>query len=141
MYQLGGDLDKAVSELVADLKASGDFDQTLIVIVGEFGRTPGGLNSRGGRDHHKDAMCAVLMGGGVKGGQVIGETDSQGARVITPGWKQDRPILMEDMACTIYSALGIDFTKGITDTPSGRKFEYVQYASTGQYVPVNEVFG
>lgn len=141
LYQLGGELDKAVSELVTDLKASGDFDQTLIVIMGEFGRTPGGLNSRGGRDHHKDAMSAVLLGGGVKGGQVIGETDSQGARVVTPGWRKDRPVLMEDMACTIYSALGIDYSKSITDTPSGRKFEYVQYASTGQYVPVNEVFG
>jgi hypothetical protein len=61
--------------------------------------------------------------------------------VITPGWKADRPVYMEDMACTIYSALGVDYTRAVTDTPSGRKFEYVQYASTGQYVPVEEVFG
>jgi hypothetical protein len=47
---------------------------------------------------------------------------------------------MEDIACTIYSALGIDYTKAITDTPSGRKFEYVQYATESRYVPVEEVF-
>lgn len=141
IYQLGGDLDRAVGELVADLRGTSDFERTLIVIMGEFGRTPGPLNSRGGRDHHKDAMSAVLLGGGVKGGQVIGETDPNGARVVTPGWSGDRPIYMEDLACTVYSALGVDYTKSLTDTPSGRKFEYVQYASTGQYVPVEEVFG
>lgn len=141
MYQLAGDLDVAVGNLVEDLKSSGDFDKTLIVIMGEFGRTPGALNSRGGRDHHKDAMCAVMLGGGVRGGQVIGETDSTGAKVVTPGWKQDRAIFMEDIACTIYSALGIDYTKAVTDTPSGRKFEFVQESVTGRYLPVQEVFG
>ena len=141
IYTLAGNLDRAVGALVQDLKAAGQFDKTLIVIMGEFGRTPGALNSRGGRDHHKDAMSAVLLGGGVKGGQAIGETDGNGARVITPGWKADRAVYMEDRACTIYSALGIDYTRAVTDTPSGRKFEYVQYATTGQYVPVEEVFG
>lgn len=140
IYQLGGDLDRAVGELVGDLKASGEFGSTLIVIMGEFGRTPGDLNSRGGRDHHKDAMCAVMMGGGVRGGQVIGATDAQGAAVITPGWSQDRPIVMEDIACTVYSALGVDYSKSIVDTPSGRKFEYVPFAATQRYVPIQEVF-
>src|SRR5438128_1600736 len=70
MYQLCNELDSGVGALVQDLKASGDLDQTLIVIMGEFGRTPGPLNSRGGRDHHRDAMSVVMMGGGVKGGRI-----------------------------------------------------------------------
>jgi hypothetical protein len=140
-YQLCNDLDLGVARLVEDLKASNDFDKTLIVMMGEFGRTPGALNARGGRDHHKFAMSVALLGGGVKGGRAIGETDAQGDRVITPGWSADRAIFMEDIACTIYSALGIDWTRSITDTPSGRKFEYVPYAIDGQYQPVNEVFG
>ena len=56
------------------------------------------------------------------------------------GWSANRPIVMEDVACTIYSALGIDYTKGLTDTPSGRRFEYVNKAGTGLYTSVDEVF-
>ncbi|MDZ4800029.1 MAG: DUF1501 domain-containing protein [Bryobacteraceae bacterium] len=140
IYTLAGDLDRAVGALVEDLQGAGLLGSTLIVIMGEFGRTPGPLNSRGGRDHHKDAMSAVMLGGGVRGGQAIGETAPDGSKVITPGWSGNRAILMEDIACTIYSALGIDYTKSLTDTPSGRKFEYVQYATEGRYVPVEEVF-
>ena len=56
IYQLCNDLDRGLGELTADLKASGDFASTLIVMMGEFGRTPGMLNARGGRDHHKFGM-------------------------------------------------------------------------------------
>ena len=140
MYTLCGELDGAVGSLVEDLKASGDLAQTLIVLIGEFGRTPGPLNARGGRDHHRDAMSAVLIGGGIRGGNVIGATDSNGERIITPGWSQQRPIVMEDIAATVYSALGIDWTKSIQDTPSGRKFEYVPFAERGLYTAIEEVF-
>jgi hypothetical protein len=99
------------------------------------------LNSRGGRDHHKTAMCAALLGGGVKGGQIIGEQSPDGSTIVTPGWRADRAIYTEDVASTIFSALGIDWTKSITDTPSGRRFEYIPYASEGVYRPVEEVFG
>jgi len=141
IYQLSNDLDRAVYQFVQDLKASNDFNSTLIVIMGEFGRTPGLLNARGGRDHHKYAMSVVMLGGGVRGGQVVGATDSFGDRVVTPGWKADRAIFMEDIASTIFSALGIDWTKSILDTPSGRKFEYVPYGVDGLYFPIDEVFG
>lgn len=141
LYQLTNQLDRAVSALVEDLKSSGDFERTIICMMGEFGRTPGNLNARGGRDHHKNAMCATLLGGGVKGGRIIGEQSPDGATVVTPGWKADRPINTEDIAATLYSALGIDWTKSITDTPSGRKFEYIPYAAEGVYYPVDEVFG
>src|SRR5882672_9440783 len=85
MYQLCNELDSGIGTLVQDLKASGDLDQTLIVIMGEFGRTPGLLNSQGGRDHWRDAMSVVMMGGGVKGGRVIGATDGIGEKIIDHG--------------------------------------------------------
>jgi len=141
LYDIGGDLDRAVGNLVSDLKASGHFESTLIVMMGEFGRTPGGLNASGGRDHHKNAMCCAMLGGGVKGGRVIGATDANGASVIDPGWSKDRPIYFEDITATIYSALGINWTRSLTDTPSGRRFEYVPFGSAGQYTSIQEVFG
>jgi hypothetical protein len=141
MYTLCGDVDTSVGNLVEDLKASGDLDQTLIVLIGEFSRTPGPLNARGGRDHHRDAMSVVMIGGGVRGGRAIGVTDSIGQNIVEPGWSQQRPIVMEDIAATVYSALGIDWTKSIEDTPSGRKFEYVPYGVQGRYTSIDEVFG
>ena len=141
MYMLAGELDSGLSALVEDLKASGHFDETLIVMMGEFGRTPGGLNAQAGRDHHKDAQSVVMMGGGVAGGRLIGETDQNGDQVIDPGWHMQRPIYTEDLTATIYSALGINWTKSITDTPSGRKFEYVPLSEHGVYTAVREVFG
>jgi hypothetical protein len=141
MYQLTNQLDTAVGQLVDDLKQSGDLSSTLIVIMGEFGRTPGQLNSRGGRDHHRFAMSVAMLGGGVRGGRAIGETDRESDQIITPGWSAGRPIYMEDIAATIYSAMGIDWTKALTNTPSGRRFEYVPYSDQGRFQPVDEVFG
>ncbi len=139
-YTLTNELDTAIGALVQDLKDSGDLDQTLIVMMGEFGRTPGALNLQGGRDHHKNAMSVALIGGGVRGNKNIGSTDSGGAAVVDPGWSGGRAIVMEDIAATMYSALGIDWTKSIQDTPSGRRFEYVPFASTGLYTSIDEVF-
>ena len=141
IYQMANQLDTAIGQLVDDLKQSGDFSSTLIVMMGEFGRTPGQLNPRGGRDHHKYAMSVAMLGGGVRGGRAIGETDRESDLIINPGWSANRPIYMEDIAATIYSAMGIDWTKAITDTPSGRRFEYVPYANQNRFQPVNEVFG
>jgi hypothetical protein len=141
IYTLTNDLDRAVGSLVEDLKASGDFDSTLIVLMGEFGRTPGVLNSRAGRDHYRDVMSVALLGGGVKGGRVIGASDANGARIVDYGWSGQRAIYPEDIVATIYSALGVDWTKGIDDTPSGRRYEYVPGTVEGRFQPVNEVFG
>jgi hypothetical protein len=141
IYTLTNELDRAVGSLVDDLKASGDFASTLIVLMGEFGRTPGVLNSRAGRDHYRDVMSVAMLGGGVRGGRVIGASDSNGARITEFGWSQQRPIYPEDIAATIYSALGIDWTKSIDDTPSKRRFYYVPGAAEGDYVPVEEVWG
>ncbi|MBI4910207.1 MAG: DUF1501 domain-containing protein [Acidobacteria bacterium] len=141
IYVVNNALDQAVGSLVEDLKASGDFQSTLIVMMGEFGRTPGNLNALGGRDHWKNSMAALMMGGGVKGGQVIGDQTPDGSQISDPGWRGDRPIQTEDIVATIYSALGIDWTKRISDTPSNRVFEYVPFGTLGTYFPVDEVFG
>jgi len=60
---------------------------------------------------------------------VIGKTDDLGAKIVAPGWSGGRPIYMEDVACTVYSALGIDWGKTIRNSPSGRAFHYVEPAS------------
>jgi len=141
MYGLCNDLDRGVGLMMKDLKASGDLGTTLIVLLGEFGRTPGLLNAQGGRDHWKDAMSICMAGGGVRGGRAIGKTAALGDEIVDPGWSGNRAIFMEDIACTMYSALGIDWTKSIANTPSGRVFEYVGQAATGAFTSVDEVFG
>lgn len=141
MYDNCATLDTGVGNLAQDLKASGDLSQTIILMMGEFGRTPGGLNARGGRDHHKEAMAVAMLGGGIRGGRALGATDADGDRVIQFGWSQNRVIFIEDIAATLYSALGVDWTKAVADTPSGRKFEYVPAAATGNFSPIDEVFG
>jgi hypothetical protein len=97
-------LDQPFAALVADLKQRGMLDSTLIVWMGEFGRTPR-INPNSGRDHYPRAFSAVLAGGGVKGGQVIGATDAGGDNV------KGKPVGVSDMLRTICHALGIDANK------------------------------
>ena len=94
-------LDVSYSALISDLSERGMLDSTLVILMGEFGRTPK-LNSQGGRDHWPRAFSVVLAGGGIRGGQVIGKTDGHGERPT------DRPISPADLVHTIYRALGID---------------------------------
>jgi Protein of unknown function (DUF1501) len=142
IYNLTNDLDRGVGALVEDLKASGDLSEVLIVMMGEFGRTPNVLNSRGGRDHYRPVMSVAMMGGGVRGGRVIGKSDATGAAITDAGWSEQRAIYPDDIACTIYSAMGIDWTKTIDDTPSGRRFYYINNTGdAGLFRPVPEVFG
>ncbi len=142
IYTLSTELDTAIGNLVEDLRASGDLNQTLIVMLGEFGRTPGPLNTGGGRDHFKDAMSMAMIGGGVVGNRVIGATSDTGDSITKYGWSANRPVFIEDITATIYSALGINFTKSLTDTPSGRRFEYVPVVSQGYTTTViEEIFG
>jgi hypothetical protein len=131
-------LDKALSALLDDLAASPGvepgkslLDETLVIVHGEFGRTVADLNPGGGRDHWQYAFPALFAGGGVQGGQVIGATDSFGAEVKDIGWSNRRPIHMPDIVTTIYSALGMDATQGIYETPSGRVYWYVDPRAVG----------
>ena len=94
-------LDKAFSGLVQDLEERGMLDDTLVVVMTEFGRTPK-INAVGGRDHWPNCFSAALAGGGVPGGTVIGASDELGEFV------EDRPVTPSDMAATIYTLLGID---------------------------------
>jgi hypothetical protein len=140
LYILNNDLDRGLANLIADLKVSGHLDSTLVVALGEFGRTPGPLNSQGGRDHYPNVMSVLLAGGGVRGGQAIGTTDATGSSIVDPGWSRQRSIYLEDIASTIYSALGIDWTKTIQNTPMGRPYVYVPGSDTGNFGPIEEVF-
>jgi len=133
-------LDNAVSALLNDLKASGMLDQTLVVMVGEFGRTVGPLTAAAGRDHWPQQF-AVFAGGGVKGGQVIGATNASGSDTTNYGWSQQRYVYPEDIEATIYSAVGIDWTTIRHDDPLGRGFEYVPTTGPVQFFPVNELWG
>jgi hypothetical protein len=76
----------------------------------------------------------MFAGGGMARGAVVGKTDAIGGEVADGGWSGKRAIYMEDVACTIYSALGIDWTKRVDNTPSGRAFHYVEPASGTKYV-------
>ena len=129
--------DTAFSSLLDDLSASPGvkaptlLDETLIVVMGEFGRTVGTLNQTKGRDHYPYAFSAVFAGGGIKGGRVIGSTDETGAGVKELGWSQNRPVHLPDIVTTIYSSLGIDWTKTLTNTPSGRVYRYADPTAVG----------
>jgi hypothetical protein len=145
-YKLSWDLDAALSSLMEDLagrkRGNGKslLDETLIVVMGEFGRTPGDLTEGlKGRDHYQYAFTVLTAGGGVKGGQVIGKTDEVGSKVIDPGWGVKRSIFMEDIASTIYSAMGIDWSKTIKTTPSGREFYYIEPFATQQIIANREI--
>jgi hypothetical protein len=100
--------DQGVSALLDDLSARGLLDDTLVVVTGEFGRTPrigastGNNNSRDGRDHWSAVFSAVFAGAGVRGGQTIGQSDRIGA------YPASRSYTPADLAATIYRALGID---------------------------------
>jgi uncharacterized protein (DUF1501 family) len=94
-------LDPAWAMLLEDLKQRGLLDSTLVVWMGEFGRTPA-INGRTGRDHFPAAWSTVLSGGGIRGGQVVGRTSSDGMKV------EDRPVAVSDLVATIALALGVD---------------------------------
>lgn len=96
-----GVLDPAWATLMKDLKDRGLLDSTLIVWMGEFGRTPK-INPQVGRDHFPAAWTTVLCGGGIKGGQAIGKTSDDGMKV------DDRPVSVQDLFCTMCHAVGLD---------------------------------
>jgi len=95
------ELDWALAALLDDLAQRGLLESTLVLAVGEFGRTPG-INAAGGRDHHSGAWSALLAGGGLAGGRVLGATDRHGYEV------RDLPVAPEDLARTVLALLGCD---------------------------------
>ncbi len=97
-------LDPAWATLMADLQERGLLDSTLIVWMGEFGRTPK-INPQKGRDHWPNSWATVLAGGGIQGGQAIGKTSKDGTKV------EERETSVADLLATVCSAIGIDYTK------------------------------
>jgi uncharacterized protein (DUF1501 family) len=110
-------VDQAIGALAGDLKARGLLDRTLLLCLGEFGRTPR-INANGGRDHFPAAWSALMLGGGLRGGQVIGRTDAEGATVAA------RPVSVVDFMATVCQVLGINHRKRLA-TPGGRKLAIV----------------
>ncbi|HTE17436.1 MAG TPA: DUF1501 domain-containing protein, partial [Armatimonadota bacterium] len=94
-------LDRALAALLDDLKDRGLYEKTLVVVWGEFGRTPR-VNGSAGRDHWPAVMSVMLAGGGLKMGSVIGATDATGSEAV------DTPIRVREVVATLYHALGID---------------------------------
>jgi hypothetical protein len=125
---LCGQLDQPYAALLTDLAERGMLDKTLVVWTGEFGRTPR-INPRAGRDHYPRAFNVALAGGGVKGGKVIGQTDSGGESV------KDRPVGISDLFQTICHSLRIDAQKENMSS-IGRPIKIVDGGEV-----VKEVFG
>jgi hypothetical protein len=121
-------VDQATAALLTDLKARGLMERTLVIWMGEFGRTPR-VNVAAGRDHYPHAFNVVLAGSGVRGGRVVGATDKDGVEVA------DRPVTVADLFCTFCNALNID-PRAENQSDVGRPLKIVETGSA-----VGEVFG
>ncbi len=106
-------LDRGLSTLIEDLRERGLDKDVSVVVWGEFGRTPK-INKEGGRDHWPQVACALLAGGGMKTGQVIGSTDRLGDHA------KDRPVHFQEVFATLYQNLGIDLTATTVKDLTGR---------------------
>jgi uncharacterized protein (DUF1501 family) len=120
-------VDQGTAALIADLKARGLLEKTLVIWMGEFGRQPR-INLTAGRDHYPQAFNLALAGAGVRGGRVIGATDKDGVEVI------ERPVSVQDLFCTFCQALGVD-PRAENQSNVGRPLKIVE---TGK--AVEEVF-
>jgi uncharacterized protein (DUF1501 family) len=116
------DFDRGFSALLEDLDDRGLLAETLVLAFGEFGRTPR-INREVGRDHWGPAASLLFAGAGVCRGQVVGQTDRQGAYVTR------RPVAPADVACTVYEAVGVDPHRWLTH-PEGRPIEILDRGET-----------
>ena len=117
-----------IAALVEDLKQQGMLERTMVIALGEFGRTPK-INKDGGRDHWSNAMSVMFAGGGTPGGQVIGATDRQGYAAV------ERVLSPENFVSTVYTKLGIDPGQ-LMYSPDGRPVHLVSDAT-----PISELMG
>jgi len=129
MQNHGDTMDPALASLVEDLAVSGKLDNTMVIVLSEFGRTPR-INNNAGRDHHARCFSCFMAGGGIKGGQVIGKSDED---AIMPA---ERPVNPHDLHASICHAMGIDHAKEV-ETPLGRPVRLVNDGAK----PVMELFG
>jgi len=129
--RLAPPLDRTLVALVDDLQERGLLDTTLVIAMGEFGRTPV-INPNLGRDHWPNCWSLALSGGGIKMGQVVGASDEKGYNVT------ERVVTMGDLYATIYKALGIDWTKEYM-TPIGRPIKIANSLEDKTGSPVDEL--
>jgi uncharacterized protein (DUF1501 family) len=122
-------LDQGLSALITDIYQRGLDKDVSVVVWGEFGRTPT-INKDGGRDHWPRVSCALLTGGGMKLGQVIGSTDRLGGEAV------ERPVQFGEVFATLYHNLGIDVSKPLLTDLTGRP----QFLVDG-YAPMKELVG
>lgn len=128
MRDHGPKLDQCLSALLEDLEQRGLSDDVCVIVWGEFGRTPR-INKDAGRDHWPQVNCALVAGGGLQMGQVIGATNRLGE------YAQDRPVPFADVVATLYHVMGIDVSRTTLNDPTGRP----QYLVEGN--PIKELIG
>jgi hypothetical protein len=117
----GSKLDQGLGALVEDLEARGMLDDVTVIAWGEFGRTPR-INKEAGRDHRPQVSCALLAGGGLRAGQVIGATNRLGE------YARERPVHFQEVVATLYHQLGINPQSTTLTDPSGRPQHLVDAA-------------
>lgn len=122
--------DKGITALVEDLHQRGLADDTAVLVWGEFGRTPV-ISAKVGRDHWPRVACALMAGGGMKMGQIIGATDAHAGEPV------DRPVKFQEVFATLYKHLGIDVRRATIPDLSGRP----QYLVDGDILPIPELMG
>lgn len=122
-------LDQGVTALVDDLAERGLEQDVSVIVWGEFGRTPR-INPRGGRDHWPRVSCALLAGGGMRHGQVVGSTNRLGEHA------KDRPVHFQEVFATLYRNLGIDINRATVPDLSGRPRYLIDHA---RYQPLPEL--
>ena len=110
-------LDQGLAALMEDLHDRGSIENTLVICLGEFGRTPK-VNTRGGRDHWSFAMSVMMGGAGIPGGQIVGATDLKGY------YANENVYAPEDFAASLYTKMGIDHAQ-VLHTPVGRPIQLI----------------
>ena len=120
------DFDRVLSALLDDLEQRGLLKETLVVAAGEFGRTPR-INAQGGRDHWPGAWSALLAGGGIAGGQVLGASDARGM------YPSERPVSPPELAATILHTLGVDLSTRLA-LPQGTEIALADADPLGELV-------
>jgi uncharacterized protein (DUF1501 family) len=146
-YTLCAELDPVLSSLMEDLSSTKSkhdpsktlLDETLVVVASEFGRTIGALNNMAGRDHYNKCFPIMFAGAGVKAGKILGRTDADGGKCLETGWNHKEQPRIENVVATMYSALGIDWSKEIRNTPSKRAYPYVDPLGPAGYIPTDEI--
>ncbi len=130
--KLAAPLDQTLSALLTDLEQRGLLDSTVVMVMGEFGRTPD-YNPRMGRDHWPNCWSLLLGGGGIRGGQLVGSSDERGAQVA------ERTVTIGDLFATLYKAFGIDWEKEYLH-PTGRPLKIANSIHDVTGSPIHELF-